>query len=179
MGYFLDCPERGVGASGIGSHPRLIRCQGTSNFGRDRIAEHVNLLLKRHYGPGQYVEVPDTDGGDCGLEGYSRDGCLYQCFAAEEPCPNDVLYKRQRKIARDLGKFAANGHKLELILGDVRIRRWILMVPHFESRHLIEYAVERTNEIRGMNLPYATVDFNVHVEASTFAVEERELVTRD
>jgi hypothetical protein len=142
--------------------------------------EHVNLLLKRHYGPGQYVEVPDTDGGDCGLEGYSRDGCLYQCFAAEEPCPNDVLNKRQRnKMARDLKKFVTNAHKLGLILGDVKIRRWILMVPHFESRHLIEYAVERTNEIRAMNLPYATADFHVHVEtASTFAVEERELVTR-
>jgi hypothetical protein len=34
-------------------------------------------VLHEHHGGGQFVEVPDQDGGDAGIEGYSLDGCKH------------------------------------------------------------------------------------------------------
>ena len=41
-------------------------------------------LLIHRYGL-QFEMVPDGHGGDLGIEGFSRDGCAYQCYAPDEP----------------------------------------------------------------------------------------------
>ncbi|PEF92567.1 hypothetical protein COL10_03475 [Bacillus cereus] len=66
---------------------------------------HIQLLLKRHYGT-NYQDVSYEDGGEYGLEGFSLDGCVYQCYAGKEPVTTEELYKNQRnKITRDINVF--------------------------------------------------------------------------
>src|SRR4051812_6267412 len=80
--------------------------------------KHVLLLLKRHYGPGNFHEIPDQDRGDRGLEGFAQDGCAYQCYAAAEPLPIvDLRESQKRKITRDIKKFCDNSQILHKLLG--------------------------------------------------------------
>jgi len=150
----------------------------TRIWGGEEWQEHVTLLLKLHYGPGEYVEVPDRDKGDGGLEGYARCGHVYQCYAAEEPAPLAELTKKQKnKITDDLRKFSENKTLLGKLLGTVRISRWILMVPHFDSKELVAHANTKALEINLENLPYVAKDFAVHIETEKcFAVERQQLM---
>src|SRR5437870_4568866 len=80
--------------------------------------EHVLTLLRSHYDPGQFQDVPDNHVGDFGIEGYSLDGCVYQCYAAQEPLSPNARYEAQRdKITTDLTKFIDNHVDLEKVLG--------------------------------------------------------------
>lgn len=144
----------------------------------DEWQEHFVLLARTHYGPGNFVCVPDKDRGDFGLEGFSKDGSLFQCYAAEEPCTPDKLYEKQRdKITTDLNKFKDNQPQLKKMLGDVKISKWILSVPHFDTKRLLDHVTTKTAEMRALNLPCAAADFCVCIEDDgCFAVEKSMLL---
>jgi hypothetical protein len=139
---------------------------------------HIQLLLKRRYTTGDYQEVPDTDGGDCGIEGFSRDGCAYQCYAAEEPLNTPDLYENQRrKMTTDIGKFIRNKDKLKPILGTTRISKWVFVVPRFESSKLIQHGEKKAEEVRRANLTYVADDFCVAIITDEdFAYEKASLI---
>lgn len=103
--------------------------------------EHVARLLRARYNePGFYQEIPSRDKGDLGLEGFSRDGICYQCYAPEPPFTIATLYEKQRaKITSDVGKFVANGNRLSGVLGSIKVKRWLLVVPYFYSPKLLEH----------------------------------------
>lgn len=140
--------------------------------------EHVQVLLKHHYGPGQYQEVADRDRGDFGIEGFSRNGCAYQCYAAAEPLTTDGLYNKQRtKITNDIGKFIRNKSDLVKTFGPTKISRWILMVPRYESARLVQHAEKKAQEVRDALLPYVATDFYIHIATEEeFAAELAVLV---
>lgn len=137
--------------------------------------EHVNLLLLRRYGPGDYQCIPDRHGGDLGLEGFSAsDGCAYQCYAAAAPYTSSELYEKQRdKLSADTGKFIANSAGFVEIFGDVRIRKWILVVPEFDNRRLVAHATRRASIIREATLPFVADDFRVAVVTDDAFAAER------
>lgn len=139
--------------------------------------EHVIKLLLRRYGP-ELVPIPDRQGGDFGLEAFSRDGCAYQCYAAEEPLGVEELTNKQRdKITRDLNKFVTNKDKLVEIFGPTKIRHWILMSPRYESNRLLAHNERKASEIRELVLPHVATEFFVGVQDERFlAVELQELI---
>jgi hypothetical protein len=139
--------------------------------------EHVIKLLLRRYGA-DLVAIPDRQGGDLGLEAFSRDGCAFQCYAAEEPLSVEHLTDKQRdKITRDLNKFVTNETDLLQIFGPTRIKHWILMVPRYESRRLLEHNERKASEIRAKKLSHVEMEFYVSVQdEKLLAVELQELV---
>jgi hypothetical protein len=139
--------------------------------------QHIQLLLKRHYRPGDYQEIPAKHCGDFGIEGYSTDGCAYQCYATQEPCTTLQRYESQRnKITTDIGKFIDNKPELIKIFGKTLIRRWILMVPVAESAQLVQHASKKTQQVLDVSLPYVSSDFKVIISTdSCFAKEINEL----
>src|SRR2546430_2916401 len=77
----------------------------TWNRSPEEWQELVVQLLYLRYPIGQFQPIPDRDRGDCGLEGFSRDGVGYQCYAVEEPVTTAELSKKQKKkITNDLLK---------------------------------------------------------------------------
>ncbi|MFJ7976660.1 hypothetical protein ACIQZI_13305 [Peribacillus sp. NPDC096379] len=137
---------------------------------------HIQLLLKRHHGT-DYQDVSDEDGGDYGLEGFSLDGCVYQCYAAKEPVTTEELYENQRdKITRDINKFVKNKSHLTKIFGELQIKRWILVVPRYKSARLLKHTEKKSQEVRQEKLPYVANDFKVLVITDDyFKVEQQEL----
>jgi hypothetical protein len=115
------------------------------------------------HGIGHYTRVPDQDRGDGGLEAFSDDGNAYQCFADQGSNTLTARYEKQReKITEDLKKFA-NVVRVEPILGDQKIARWILVVPRNDTKELTKFCNKKTKEIRALKLPYVASDFRVKV----------------
>lgn len=141
--------------------------------------EHCNSLLRMHY-TWDYQTVPDKDKGDLGMEGFSRDGCAYQCYAAESGLTTAMLYERQRdKMTVDLAKLISNDASICAMLGDIQIRRWVFLVPDFDSRELIRHSTNKAKELRERRPQcIASDDFAVVVATDDFFAMEREQLFR-
>jgi len=127
--------------------------------------EWANQLLACHYGPGNYQTIPDKDRGDAGLEGFCPGhGHAYQAYGCEEPLSVQERYEKQRdKLTEDVRKFIDNAAILTKLLRHVKIKRWILLVPLFDSKELVAHAAKKTREILAAGLPYVDSDFRVMV----------------
>ena len=135
--------------------------------------EHIQRLLKMHHGHADYQEIPAKHVGDFGLEGYSMNGCAYQCYAAEEPCTTNDRYTRQRtKITTDVGKFIKNEKELIKLFRGTVIERWILVVPIFESALLMQHASKKAEEVIKKKLSYVSDAFKIIIITDDYFEKE-------
>ncbi len=135
-------------------------------------------VLREHHGPAHLVHVPDEDRGDAGMEAFSLDGCVYQCYAPEnEPLRASQRFTKQRdKMTEDVGKFIDNHDKIKRILPPgFEASLWILLVPLITTKRLMEHASTQTQRLRDADLSYAAA--NVIVEAQTITAYEQACVT--
>jgi hypothetical protein len=123
------------------------------------------------------IPVPDKTRGDAGLEAYTLTGLAYQCYSPEEPLSAEQRYAKHRdKMTEDVGKFINNSVKLEPMLGTVRVRRWILLVPVADSRQINVHATKQTARVREAAPTYADAEIFVivqtldHYQASVDAI---------
>jgi hypothetical protein len=136
--------------------------------------EYITELLFLKYGE-DFQEIPDTDHGDYGLEGYTIDGKCYQCYAVKGCFDNNTLFSRQRdKITTDIKKFMDNRDGLSKIFSNLLISNWFLVVPRWESRRLLEHAGKKTNEVLKANLPYVADNFKVRIITDDAFPKEKE-----
>ncbi len=138
-----------------------------------------NLLLARHYGPTEYQKIPDNQKGDAGLEGFTvTSGHAYQAYGCEEPISTALRYEKQRiKITDDIGKFVKNQKILEQIFGAIKITRWVLFVPFFDSKDIVAHASKKTTEVLNANLGYVADGFRVMIcDEEIFQIERDRLL---
>lgn len=138
-------------------------------------------LLHCHYPKGDYQEVPDTDRGDAGIEGFTTNGCVYQMYGPEGDLTASRKHAKLRdKMTADVAKFIANkGGKLSNLFGETKIKRWILLVPSFDSKDTVEHAAKKTREVLQASLPYVDQeDFRVILLSEEAFAEERAALLR-
>lgn len=125
----------------------------------------ANKLIRERVGYTNFVRVPDLDKGDAGIEAYTTCGLAIQSYSPEEAVSITELAKKQKnKITRDIKKFKDNkNNRISNTLGNVKISRWILMVPKLQSQEVVAHASKKTEEILSANLPYVTDDFKIFV----------------
>ncbi|MEU0155499.1 hypothetical protein [Micromonospora fulviviridis] len=125
-------------------------------------------LLRRRYSAEDLVFIPADMGGDCGIEGYSRDGVAYQCYA-----DRDSLTLRHRtdkqiaKLNRDTLKLQKYEERLSEILGTTKIGAYILGVPEYHAAELISHANKRAELVKSWNLPFIEPDFVIGIKTPT------------
>lgn len=138
----------------------------------------VTKLLTIKFGVGEFLPIPDTVRGDCGLEGFTRDGKAFQCYAAEEPLTSLELTKKQKaKITRDTGKLVQYKEQLAGMLGPTIIKDWILVVPRWEDKSLIAHAEKKLKEIRGLGIGFISPDIVPGICTSeNFVLERQQLI---
>lgn len=138
----------------------------------------ANQLLTMHYGPTNYVKIPDTE-GDGGIEGFTRtEGHAYQAYGAESGKTAKQLYEAQRnKMTTDIGKFIDNQSFFTRILGATQISRWVLFVPVVGLKDLVAHANSKTDEVKNAGLSYVAAGFSVTVcDEESFAHERDRLM---
>jgi len=70
--------------------------------------------FKIKYEKDGYQEMPATFKGDLGIEGYTRNGILFQCYCPDMEYDPAKLYEAQRdKVTKDLGKILINEKELK------------------------------------------------------------------
>ncbi|RRH68139.1 hypothetical protein [Falsigemmobacter faecalis] len=136
----------------------------------------LNLIRLRH-GPANVQAVPAKVHGDAGIECFTTDGCIYQCYAPEEVSDVAKAASAMRaKAGRDLAKLNTNSAKIASLLGELKIRRWILLTPFLDNKEVIEYVTRMAQEQAKLGLSYIASDFIglVHCQED-FAPEIAEL----
>ncbi|WJZ68336.1 hypothetical protein [Kocuria rosea] len=96
--------------------------------------------------------VPDRTEGDHGLEAFRLDeGIVYQCYSpAEYFTIPDQTAAQKRKITADIKKLYDYKEGLEEMLGgDYRINRWVLLTPYVEDKELLKHARKKSNDVKG------------------------------
>jgi hypothetical protein len=138
---------------------------------------HVFGLLQDRHGALNVLKVPARHKGDYGLDYYCLSNQVtYQCYAVQEPCEvADRADKQKTKITTDLKKFCKNKDELTRLFRDVKINRWILVVPIHDSVLVNLHLTSKTAEVRDLGLPYVAQDFEALVhDLESFDAASRE-----
>jgi hypothetical protein len=110
--------------------------------------------------------VPDRVGGDAGLEFFTTDGCLYQCYAPEEPGNTaKASSAMKQKATRDLPKLRDKQQVIAAILTNLKCNRWILFCPFLDDKAVIAHVRAKGTEIRKLGLPFLSNDFEALVQS--------------
>lgn len=122
------------------------------------------VMLRQHFGAKNFYTVPDQDGGDLGIEFYTIDGTIFQCYHPETGIEMSTYKKRiQKKINDDLKKLKDNESGISKLLDDTKINQWVLLTPEFKSKDLIAYCNKKKKEVILEDISY--------IENSTFKVK--------
>lgn len=122
-------------------------------------------LLRRRYPIPDLVRLPATLGGDHGIEGFSKDGIAYQCYADRDSLTlRHCTDKQKQKLTRDTSKLKKNAAELEALLDGLLIDNYVLMVPEFHAAELVAHAVRRAEAVRGFGLGFIGTDFAISIK---------------
>src|SRR6516162_116620 len=125
----------------------------------------LRLVQLRHK-PQNVQIVPDRVQGDAGIEFFSTDGCLYQCYAPQEV--SDVAKAAsamKEKARRDLRKLITYKEIISGILQTVRAERWILLCPFLDDKAIVAYVRSKGVELQNNNLPFISLRFEALVQS--------------
>ncbi|EJQ2005343.1 hypothetical protein SNN53_000849 [Cronobacter sakazakii] len=138
-------------------------------------------IIWLHYKPANCCDLPDSHGGDFGLECYTLDGHVFQCYLPAQSSDINKLYKaQQKKIYNDIQKFSKDNVKeLEELFGTLKISRWILATPYNKSAKLSQYCTKKSLKVRELGLPYVADDFQIIVQTEESYSQEAFLLRRD
>lgn len=140
------------------------------NFRRtwDGIAwqRHAHILVQMRHGASNVQRVPDKVNGDAGLEFFTLDGCLYQCFAPEDPgnTPKTSSAMKQ-KATRDLPKLKEYEDTLAKLLCGLKCSRWILFCPVLDDKAVIAHVRAKGAEVAALGLSFLSADFEALVQS--------------
>ncbi len=131
--------------------------------------EFCAIMLRYHYTQNNFWEVPDEDRGDLGLEFYTIDGTLFQCYYPDMNTDMAAYKKKiQKKIREDLKKLISNESEITALLDDIVINQWVLIIPKLKSKDLLKYCNKKKKEILEKLLSFIDPNtFKVKIETSS------------
>lgn len=96
-----------------------------------------------------YMEIPAVHGGDAGIEGFTRNGIVNQCYCPEREYSDEELYNHLRdKMTKDIGKLLKDDYKDKLQkLGVPIIHEWHFVIPEYRDLRIIQHAEAKRREV--------------------------------
>jgi hypothetical protein len=130
--------------------------------------EYSLRLAQVRHGAENVQQVPDKVRGDCGIEFFALNGCLYQCYAPEEVYDiQKAASGMKTKSLRDLKKLEDYKDTIADILQSTKARRWILLCPFLDDKEVVAYVREKGEKIRAAGLPFISDDFEALVHSQS------------
>lgn len=111
--------------------------------------ELCQSCYRLRYQDQHYTEIPAVQGGDAGIEGFTRNGIVIQCYCPERNYSDNELYDHLRnKMTRDLGKLLDSNYKKRLAeLGVPLIHEWHFVIPENKDDRLLKHAESKRKEV--------------------------------
>lgn len=130
--------------------------------------DFCEVMLRQHFGAKNFYPVPDQDGGDLGLEFFTVEGTLFQCYYPEQGIEMNIYKKRiQKKINDDLKKLKENEKDIKKLLDNIVINQWVLLTPENKSKDLITYCNKKKKEVIAKDISYIDIEkFSVKIETA-------------
>lgn len=96
-----------------------------------------------------YTEVPAVHEGDAGIEGFTRNGIVNQCYCPERDFSDNELYTHLReKMTTDIKKLLDEKYKKRLVeLGVPLIHEWHFVIPEYRDSRIIKHAESKKREV--------------------------------
>jgi len=128
---------------------------------------YCEKILRIHYGVRSFTSVPHADRGDHGLEFFTDDGTLFQCYFPDPSCSmEDHKLRVKKKINDDLNKLIKNERGINSLLDGLIITQWFLLIPNVRSKDLISYCNTKTKSFLKKAPSFINKDnFKVRIES--------------
>jgi len=102
---------------------------------------------RMRYQDNHYRNIPAVHRGDAGIEGFTLNGVVHQCYCPEREYSDDDLYKHQRdKLTDDINKLMKNAERLKK-LGVPSIREWHFNMPEYRDDRIISHIASKQKEV--------------------------------
>ncbi|WP_431808234.1 hypothetical protein [Lysinibacillus sphaericus] len=110
----------------------------------DKWEELIIACCRSTYKEYDFMEVPAGHKGDCGIEGFTQNGIVIQCYCPDDRnLSKDDLYNHQRdKVTKDINKLIANKDRLAEI-GVSFIDKWIFIVPEYKDKRILQHLCDK------------------------------------
>lgn len=138
------------------------------NFDGTKWEKFCEKMMRHHYTQPYFTAVPADDRGDCGLEFFTKDGSIFQCYFPD-PQYSMAEYKKhvQAKIRTDINKLKIYESEIKKFLDDIIIKQWVLLLPENRTKELISYCNTYKKKVLEANISYIhPADFTVKIETA-------------
>lgn len=135
-------------------------------FGSDW-EDYCGNLLRHRYPPVDVQAVPSLDRGDLGIDYWIRGGGdIYQCYGPENAHNvSERLRLQKTKLHKEVKKMINNADRIAKMIAPANCKRYVFLIPRYDSKELLEYASKKTEELRSSDLPFCTNDFEISVQS--------------
>lgn len=140
----------------------------TENMTEKQWEKFCEIMLRQHYGQPYFWSVPDEDSGDYGIEFYTADGTIFQCYYPDLSV-DMTAYKNkiQTKINDDLNKLKQYEKEIGKMLDAIKVKQWVLLTQQNKSKDLIAYCNKKKKEIIAKGISFIdSKDFKVKIETA-------------
>lgn len=126
------------------------------------------IMLRQHYSQPCFWSVPDEDSGDYGIEFYTADGTIFQCYYPDLSVDMKTYKQKiQTKINDDLNKLKQHEKEIDKMLDGIVVKQWILLTQQNKSKDLIAYCNKQKKETIAKGIPYIdSKNFRVKIETA-------------
>lgn len=143
----------------------------------DKWEEYCHKLLRLRHQTDDYHEVPSKYGGDLGIEGFTRNGLLYQCYCPEGYLSEGNLYEKQRdKITKDIRKLKTKEGEICKLLGNTKVSKWIFLTPDYDNKKIIRHCNKKKNKVSEWDLGYVEDGFDIVLKTEDDFIEEVQIL---
>ena len=120
-------------------------------------------IVRLHYKPANYRDVPDKHTGDFGVECFSLSGHVFQCYLPDQIADVKKLVAAQKqKINTDILKFVDKYvDDLTKLFGEMKVSRWILATNANDSAQMAQFCAKKSIEVRNKKISYIADDFEI------------------
>jgi len=134
---------------------------------------YVLQLVQLRHKPQNVQTVPDRVRGDAGIEFFSTDGCLYQCYAPEEIGDTAKAASAMKaKASRDLQKLVTFQKEIAKLLQCIKAKRWILLCPFLDDKDVVAFVRQKGEMIKKCGVSFVSDDFEALVQSQQDFVSE-------
>ena len=143
------------------------------NLDGDTWEKWCDDCYRDRYQENNYTKVPASYSGDAGIEGFTNNGIVYQCYCPEKEYSDDDLYNHLRiKATTDIAKFIDKENAKRLAaLGIYHVIEWHYVIPEYRDKRIIEHLESKRLEVLKAKAidpaTYCYIDADVHLVIKT------------
>lgn len=143
------------------------------------------MCYRMRYQDEHYTPISAAQGGDGGIEGFTQNGIVHQCYCPEKNYSDEDNYTHMRdKMTTDIGKLLKKDYIKRLKdWGVPQIKEWHFVIPEQKDSRIIKHAEKKRRDVlcvkNSAPTQYAHIsdDFKVIVKcADDFLVEISRIV---